>query len=143
MAAGGTDRTSRDEQPWSRQPSLLGRFLQAPVGASGVPHAGKAAVEHPSHQIGGACGHQRQRHAFQISKHDIRQYDVYMAVNETRHKGPAATVDDVRVRQFDSIGRDFFDSVTLDDEFGRFRVEHFKILEMIGSHSHAHNLQIT
>ena len=95
MAAGRADRASGDEQPRSRQQPFVGRFLQAPIGAAGVAHAGEAAVEHPAHQLGGARRHQRQRHVLHVADHDLGQHHMHMAVDQAGHQRAPAAVDDV------------------------------------------------
>ena len=46
-----------------------------------------------AHQVGGARGHQRQRHVLQLADEHLRQEDVHVAVDETRHQRAPAAVD--------------------------------------------------
>ncbi len=96
VASGRTDRASGDEQPRPRQQPFFRRFLQAPIGAAGVTHAGKAAVEHPAHQLGGARRHQRQRDVFHIADHDVGQHHMHVAVDQAGHQRAPAAVDHAR-----------------------------------------------
>ena len=137
VPAGGAERLAGDEQPRPRQQPLVGRLLEAPVGAAGVAHAGEAAIEHGAHEHGGARRHQRQRHVLEPRDGDLGQHDMHVAVDQARHQRAPAAVDHVGARRLDRLGRDLLDLLALDQQLVAaaqlvvLGVEHLEVLEEI------------
>src|SRR6516165_405325 len=135
VPTGRSQRFAGDEEPWSRQQPFVGRFFEPPVGATGVAHAGEAAVKHAAHEDGGARRHQRERHVLKAGDRDLRQHDVHVAVDQSRHQCAPAAVDRMRPRRLDRLGRHFADVLTLDNKLIAAAellvrgVEHLEVLE--------------
>jgi len=140
VATGRAERLAGDEQPRTGQQPLVACLLEAPIGAAGITHGRKAAIQHGAHQHGGARRHQRQRHVLEPRQRYLRQHDVHMAVDQSRHQRAATTIDYAGVRRGDGPLRDLPDLVAFDqqlvaaDQLVVLGVEHREVLEQILRH---------
>ena len=133
VPAGRAERLAGDEQPGTRAKPLLDRGLDPPVGAAGVAYGREAALQHAAHQVHCACRHQGQRDALEPAECHLAQHDVDVAIDQARHQGPPAAVDDLgRARRNRPI-RHLLDEPVLDQQLEPalepvpLRVQHLKV----------------
>ena len=109
--------------------------LDAPVGPAGVTHRREAAVEHRAQSRGRARGDERQRQHLHEADIDLAVDGVHVAIDQSRHQGALAAVDDLGPGGLDRPLAEFLDGVALDQELiaaaklAERRLEQFEIPE--------------
>ena len=95
MTARRADRLAGDIKPWTRDMSGFDRRLDAPVGPSGVADGGETAIEHGAQPARRARGDQGQRQHLHEADIDLAVDGVDVAIDQSRHQGALAAVDDI------------------------------------------------
>src|SRR5450432_452979 len=135
VSPGGADRLAGDIEPRTDDMSGFDRGLDAPVGPAGVAYRGEAAVEHGAQSRRRTRGDQSQRQHLHEADIDLAVDGMHVAVDQSRHQGAPAAVDDISLGDFYRRLAEFLDRIALDQQLiaaaklAKRRLEQFEILE--------------
>ena len=116
MAAGHRYDFARVEKPRGADQPVLDRAPEAPVSAADIPHRRKAAIERKAQHADRVRCSVRIAREIDLLDADVRCVGVDVRIDQSRHQGAAADIENFRLGRLDRFARNLADCACLDQD---------------------------